>query len=460
MKYIFLIILTILAYCKKESKKDLIKNYTELIGENFIGEIFFYKDDVVMYEKSEVSPIVKKFKKTDIVKIIETRIKNSKYPDSMFYKVYFENQFGYIPTDSEIKKDMFAFLYSNVQGKIKASSLRLRETPDLNGKVITSIPKAEIVDIIWQGEYYQEIDDKYDTWFKIKTKEGKIGYSYAGYISKNLNIDLNSFDDIADSIYGYIEIIKPPIYYSRYKTKVTSDYSTPCGKNDLSYLPKEGSFVKVEQIAIINNEKFYLVIGSTDEFNGCYSGYKGWVSEDDVMFIQDIYEYTYQKYGSKFDKKFLDVINKSIGGELNVTYLVIEDFEVNLNEKYKFFKVFSDYIFYLNEDNYYFAGQILGNAVDINQDGIDEIVNPSGASCCQCQPASISIWNGKEFKKIYSESGGGYGISLEFNDKIIIEKITGYETNNSFDSNAKLITKTNYYEIKNLQLVPTKKRPK
>lgn len=44
MKYILLILLFLLTNCIKKSNTYLIKNYTELFGENFIGDRYGDKD--------------------------------------------------------------------------------------------------------------------------------------------------------------------------------------------------------------------------------------------------------------------------------------------------------------------------------------------------------------------------------------------------------------------------------
>lgn len=467
MKYILIFILIISPSCKKKSNSELIKNYTELLGENFIGEIFFYKDDVVMFEKPEVSPILKKFKKTDKVYILATRINYEKKANQMFYKVYYKNQFGYIPFNSEFKKEIFAFLYSlsSTDARIIASSLRLRETPDTNGKVIAQIPKGELVEIISEGQYFEKIQNKYDTWFKIQTKDGKIGYSYAGFMTKNLDNELNkSYTYFEDNInkdfgLGYIEIIKEPVYYTYYKMKVQLGDSTPCGVfNGNEFFPKLGDIVPIENVARINGEFFFLVEDGENNCVGGYNGYKGWISEKDVFFVKDIYEYTSEKYGSKFDKKFLEAINKIYHEPLNVKTLNVKELPIKVKENYKFYEINYFYIYYLKDGEYYFAVSLKENGslkfLDINKDGNVEIINEEGTSSCISTSALIYIWNGKEFKEIYNNSNN---INLEFKNKIIIENFIS-ERYQDEDWKSK-ITKINYYEIKNFVLVPTTKRP-
>ncbi len=464
LRFLFLILILVSFNCKKNSISESEKK--------LIGEIFFYNDDVVMFEKPEASPILKKFVKTDSVKILETKITDIKNPQSMYYKVYFGEQFGYIPIISEIKKNMFAFLYAHpdTKAKIKASSLRIRETPDLNGKVITAIPKSEIVEILWEGQLFEKIDLKYDTWMKIKTKEGKTGFSYAGYMTKNLeeNLDPNfiSFDDNSELISGYIELKEFPVYFTSYNVEVKKGDQSSCGEVDLKAFPKQEEIHQVQAIAKVKDEKFYLVEGFNED-HGCYNGYKAWISEKQVTFVEDIFKYTSEKYGQNFDKKFLEDINKSYNGKLNVKTLTIEDFPIQVKEKYKFFKVNNRDIFYLKKGEYYYAEGVYGiteNKIeDVDQDGNEELVNPYGYICvCMCvsPPVSLKVWTGSGFKEIYLNNPMNK-IELEFKDKLVIENLTEYDGDPySSDPNRKPKLTTNYYEIKNFELVPTKKRPK
>ena len=70
MKYLLIPILVLFMNCKKNSISESEKKP--------IGEIFFYNDEVIMYEKPEASPILKKFQRTDTVKVLETKIADLK----------------------------------------------------------------------------------------------------------------------------------------------------------------------------------------------------------------------------------------------------------------------------------------------------------------------------------------------------------------------------------------------
>ena len=141
--------------------------------------------------------------------------------------------------------------------------------------------------------------------------------------------------------------------------------------------------------------------------------------------------------------------------------LSIEEFPFAVKENYKFFKVNENIIFYQNKTEFYFAGAFNNRRIiDSNLDGNDELIESSSGECaCGCPPpASIAIWNGKEINEIYNQYGN---INLDFKGKLVIETLTQYDGDPySSDPNRKPKIGTNYYEIKNFELVPTKKRPK
>ena len=93
-----------------------------------------------------------------------------------------------------------------------------------------------------------------------------------------------------------------------------------------------------------------------------------------MLFFEDIFRYTFDNYSSEFDKVFLEEINKKYNGELKVKYLNIEN--LNIKEKYPFYKVNNTYIYYQKNNQYYLAGNLNGGSIeDINNDGVDEIVS-------------------------------------------------------------------------------------
>ena len=412
-----------------------------------IGEFYIYKSDVPIYESPDRGKVIDRVKLGEKVEIVETNI-----PDKVkgfWYKSIHGENVGYIPLQEETNKNLVAFIYRKERGRITASSLRIRETPDLKGKVLGAVPKGTLVDILSQGLVYEKIDDKYDTWMKIHTDEGITGYSYAGYISKNLDPESDEVD--AEPINGYVEINEDPNYLVRPGGREVKDSDpAPCGYNMIGSLPQKGIIHKIEYKYIEDGTTYYKIEGG-DDSHGCYESYRAWISEKQVLFVEDIYKYTLEHYGAKFDKAFLDVINENVNGQLNVKTLNIEPSTFKVKEPgYTFYTVHNAHMYYKYNGSYYYAGEGWGEYVDVDGDGTNEIIS-AGDCACMCSEARVIIWNGNKLEKIFEEypqASLRWEVGKNFLTAIRSEDFS--ENSNGQET---------YYEIKNNQLLPLKKKP-
>jgi hypothetical protein len=288
---------------------------------------------------------------------------------------------------------------------------------------------------------------------KIKTTEGITGYSYAGYITKDLNADLDVPN--AEHIIGFVEV-KDNSHYLVLPAgrEVLASDPAPCGYNLVNSLPQPGDIHKTLFKHLAKGITYYKIENANDS-HGCYDSYRAWISEKEVIFVEDIYKYTLEKYGSKFNKNFLDVINENEKGELNVKTLEIEPFNFKIKEGgYTFYQVNGHQIYYKFQDTYHYAGFFNGEIVDINGDGTDEMI-ADGFCACLCGEASVTVWNGHKFEQIFSEDSFepvGRNKKWELGNKYISLK------RSSDDTQTNVYSET-YYELKDNKLLPLKKKP-
>ncbi|MBK8557986.1 MAG: SH3 domain-containing protein [Lewinellaceae bacterium] len=81
---------------------------------------------------------------------------------------------------------------------VNASKLNLRETPDVSGKKVGTVPKGAVVQVLEaanDGEYVMAEDTLYAPWFKVSYK-GKTGYAFGHYLSNTWNLYYE--DEIVD----------------------------------------------------------------------------------------------------------------------------------------------------------------------------------------------------------------------------------------------------------------------
>ncbi|TGM46663.1 SH3 domain-containing protein [Leptospira biflexa] len=403
-----------------------------------IGEFYIFENDIPIYETIDRGKRIGKVKIGDSLEIVEGNVPDKK--KGFWYKVIHKGKFGFIPMNEELQKKLLAFGYKNEKGRITASSLRVRDKPSLNGNIIGSVRKDTFVEILGQGFIYEKIDSKYDTWMKIRTSEGLVGYSYAGYISKFQNSDLNEVD--ATKIYGFIEIIEDPEYFVQPGGReVTNLDPSPCGYNKVEEMPRNGT-IHLTESKYKDQGITYYKIEYNDDSDGCYYGYRGWISEKQVIYFDDIYSYTLKKYGAEFNKKFLDVINQHSNQELNVKTLTIIESQFAVKEPgYVFYEVNGDNLYYEYKGKYHFAGKVSGEIGDINNDGTMEIIQGGGCGCL-CSEALVSVWNDGKIETIFRESPAGqlqwfiespYLIAIRYEDSLTETEgeITHYELKNN-----------------------------
>lgn len=96
-----------------------------------VGEFYIYKNDIPIYETPDRGKVIDKINLGEKVEIVEAKI-----PDKVkgfWYKAVHGDNIGYIPLMEETNKNLVAFIFKNEKGRILASSLRIRETPNSKG---------------------------------------------------------------------------------------------------------------------------------------------------------------------------------------------------------------------------------------------------------------------------------------------------------------------------------------
>ena len=174
---IFLVLFSV--SCKKE--KNLTKSLTSYV----IGN-----STVSLYEKMDVtSKIILSLEQNTEFQILEKEIVDPVNKKLSWYKVAYNDKLAYVSErDYESNNiSIFETEKSTEPYYVLASSLRLRKSPTLTGEIITNLPQKTQVTILEKSVKSQQIDGKYDYWVKVKTQDGKIGFSYRGYLITGLH---------------------------------------------------------------------------------------------------------------------------------------------------------------------------------------------------------------------------------------------------------------------------------
>jgi hypothetical protein len=214
---------------------------------------------------------------------------------------------GYVPGSYLIQQGLSVFneLDEKKTGMITASYLRVREKPSLTAKVITQVPRGSTVTILMEGITLQTIEDRTDKWVQVQTSDGKIGFSFKGFIQDVLEKDLSELDS------GYIELTSLEIKYWKNPGWILipepiKDNSDDICRLSLTAYPKARAILKVSAKAIIDSKTYYKMEHHNPGCdNACPCGHfdfeETWFSEEHVKYISeaDISNYTLAKYESK-----------------------------------------------------------------------------------------------------------------------------------------------------------------
>lgn len=308
-------------------------------------------DHLIVYSKpSRFSPPLTSLQRNSEFQIVESDVLDIGTDNlPKFHKVQFEKTSGFVSYhDEKITKSFASFLEKETirEGFVYASNLRLRKNPSLTADVIKLLPNGTKVTVLSRSTILETIDNIEDHWVKIKTSDGTVGFSFAGYIKiKTDNEKLSEFE--TSKVLGYIKIIAdPPKYYSyssRDSDLASENDPAPCGgKNEIRFLPKTNEFVLVKEKS--NDSDFYHITRMFNGGNECSGGYTAWISSKDVEFIPNVFANTIPSVKDDVNREILKVANDRVGGNLNANLSTIQPIGTSKNNQEPLFYLVRAYI--------------------------------------------------------------------------------------------------------------------
>lgn len=421
----FILILILFLYCKpKESQEpEESLQVRELKSSNGIG--FTVIDKIPVYKEYKMESTVLFHLPIDseiqITGFLKTEFRNITLD---WIEIKKDESKGYIPASYLAKQGLSVFNpMEEKKGMITASYLRVREKPSLAAKTITQVPKGSTVTILMEGITLQTIEERTDKWVQIKTNDGKIGFSFKGFIQDVFEKDLPETDS------GYIELTSLDLKYWKVPGKVLIQEPVDTNPDDyckitLAAYPNPGSILKISEKKAINSKTYYKMDHQNSDCNfACPCGLLGfhetWFSEEQVKYIPeaDITDYSLSRFEKIEHKELLKEYAKMRNNRVNYSYIkVLEKKFKNLSgiEK-EIFEVRDEYLnsvrVFLKKESQYqllIGGSHCNsyNYIDINGDGIFEIIETSGG------------WNGSHdsyTKNVFYSKNGIYENIFEYN---------------------------------------------
>lgn len=222
------------------------------------------------------------------------------------------------------------------KGLVTKASLAARKAPDDNQTVPTlfSLRKGDVIDVIARGARTWVRDGVLSPWYLVKAPDGNEGYVFGGSLITGSEQTISALKDAKfEACAGWVLVTGEARFTSipgENAPAVTKNDPAPCD-HTLDKYPGKGGYAPVAQKFIIGAETYYCVKDSYMSFLECRGSINAWIAAKHVEYIPDFYEHSKAKAGSKFSPALLDLVNREIGGNLNVITMKMEP--LNLMKK-------------------------------------------------------------------------------------------------------------------------------
>ncbi len=292
-----------------------------------IGFVF---GDICIHEKpSLASECIQKITAGNEVELLKLKVGDSSGKSMQWLEIRFEKKVGFISQDEERTKNTFAAILPSEETKmvVTASALRLRKFPSLISEVIQSLPRQTRVTKLGRSPERFRVEDKYDAWYRVKTKEGIIGFCYGGFLeypsSKDVDTDAEDFVPNEIQITGFVELTKdnPTLWMKPEEEPVTNEYLKSYAGDkfiEVESFPnflKSGRRIQISRKVTINNKNYFFVEREFSYYGGNYMDdlgrLQGWVSEDDAQFYDhSLFEKTVKEYNDPSNMALIQYLHK------------------------------------------------------------------------------------------------------------------------------------------------------
>lgn len=275
-------------------------------GRKDAGRAYVTGPSVPLYAAPSTNePVLQVLARNSEAEILTDRIPDRVVGDRRYwYRVRVGDREGFISYDAALVQKALMTFHSVPEaqkGIVTASALRLRSAPGLTAPVITSVPRGGIVDVLMEGSFKVDIDDRSDTWLRLRLPDGREGFAFAGYVQR-----ASAKNEAALAAYAKLEDVTTLEGHfclksdsPRYAGQPGSDEApgssdaAPCGgANQVSLLPTQaGACMTVDQRATTGGRTYYRVSVVSGGINYCDGGAVAWIADDQGDYTADLFNY-------------------------------------------------------------------------------------------------------------------------------------------------------------------------
>lgn len=182
--------------------------------------------------------------------------------------------FGFLFLLFQIAAQPTTPVFFNEEMLVTASSLNLRESPDVKSKKVTSLTKGTVVKVLSaynNGEYMQVDSTTWGTWYQVQHKD-KIGYAFGNYLADTYGLYHEG---------DFLDVLPPVQWYGVY---ARDSFADEIRKIDVRIVEEESEMYGTMKVLKTNQKaasKF--IIGSLQPVKTGYAGSLG------IMDVRDFY---------------------------------------------------------------------------------------------------------------------------------------------------------------------------
>lgn len=362
------------------------------------------KDSYTIYSSpSEESDPILLAQKEKIYRLEGLELEGSKGNNSRWYRIKTENgQSGYFKIDGNYSfRDIFtppSHKWNETPGGVvEASSLYIREKPDISAQQIGSLPMGSLVEVLLKGTNFSNIGKQYANWYRIRTEDGKEGFVFSSYLKDG---DLREFKKDAlrglKHLSGWVYLKNNPKLYRIAGTEF------PIG--DIKNSPNKGDYLKVVSIKKKGKASYYHIKRTGFcERNNCTPDIDAWIDSEGAEFTQNRFSHSLQLSKEKKNTPLFKHLNQF---RINQNYPELNVLKTQCSVSKSSLENIKEQLFYCinseNGNNYHFLIPSKGNSFgkpqevqnptfyDLDRDGLPEILSFDN-ECLECQGASFSL---------------------------------------------------------------------
>lgn len=344
-----------------------------------LASAFVTKSPIVVYESPDTKAKVVSTLPIGVqVGIFASRVPNKAQPDQAFwYKVRYAPLSasltpsslpveGYVSEREEVLRNNFMVFSSapkvtyrketasgkfedveEAQSVIATTAVNFRQSPALNAPILRTLKNGEVLALEEQSGKTYQVDKKNGYWYKLRSQTGEVGYAFGGFMVPGPASEIQRLEQAGFQFQsGWITplgskgiVYAGPVGNTRIQITEDAYYIPEAWRNSNGLLEKE-FYIKVDGLTTKGEPQRYRITLRQQTDYEVFQEHYFYVDKSAVKFVRDYYSVS-AKLMHDFDPELAPLVNKFVGGDLNLQCSSVQEFSGGPAEAPRQFKVIS-----------------------------------------------------------------------------------------------------------------------